>query len=289
MKVLITGSAGQLGHQLTRTRPEGIEVMATTRATLDLGDAGAVQDCVTGFAPDVILNAAAYTAVDQAESEPALAQRVNADGPALLAQAAARLSGCRLIHVSTDYVFDGEAATPYLPGDATGPRSVYGESKLAGERRVLETLGTRALVLRTAWVYGAQGRNFLSTMLRLMRTTDVRVVDDQIGSPTATASLAQVMWAFTLNSGSSGIFHWSDAGTASWYDFAVAISEEAREHDLLPQVRAVTPISTAKYPTAARRPRYSVLDCRATVAALGITQLHWRVRLREVLDEVARG
>jgi dTDP-4-dehydrorhamnose reductase len=289
MKVLITGANGQLGSELRRQAPEFVEVMAPDHAALDVGDERAVDALVQQFAPRVILNAAAYTAVDKAEAEPDQARRVNADGPALLARAAARLPDCRLIHVSTDYVFDGEASTPYLPGDATAPRGVYGETKLAGERGVLEALGSRALVVRTSWVYGPRGKNFPATMLRLMRSGDVRVVADQQGCPTSTVSLAEVIWEFALNAGSSGVFHWSDAGVTNWYDFAVAISEEARARGLLTEVHAVTPISTEEYPTPAKRPRFSALDSRATVAALGIPQLHWRVRLQEVLGELARG
>jgi dTDP-4-dehydrorhamnose reductase len=287
VKILITGAAGQLGSALALAAPPGVEMRAVDHATLDIGDVRAVDALIDDFAPDVIVNAAAYTAVDKAESESGRAHHINCDGPTLLAKAAARIAGCRLIHISTDYVFDGESETPYLPGDATGPCNVYGKSKLAGEHGVLTALGARALVLRTSWVYGPRGRNFLLSMLKLMHTRDVQVVADQLGSPTSTRSLAEIIWAFAATPAANGVFHWSDSGIASWYDFAVAISEEARARCLLPEVRAVTPITTEQYPTPARRPRYSLLDSRSTVAALGIRPLHWRVRLQEVLGEIA--
>jgi dTDP-4-dehydrorhamnose reductase len=263
---------------------------STTRLDLDIGDADAVNAVVAEFAPTLILNAAAYTAVDAAETERDTAWRVNSRGPALLAEAAGRIAGCQLMHVSTDYVFSGDSSRPYRPDDQPAPIGAYGQSKLEGERAVQQILGPRALVLRTAWVYGPHGRNFVLTMLRLMRERgSVRVVADQIGCPTATVSLARALWLMAQRTIPCGIYHWSDAGAASWYDFAVAVAEEGRAAGLLPAGIAVVPIGTDEYPTPARRPRYSLLDIRSTAALLAEYPVHWRVRLRQVLDEIKHG
>jgi dTDP-4-dehydrorhamnose reductase len=290
VRVLVTGAAGQLGRELVRTAPPDITCRAVDRAGLDISDAQAVSDAIGGFQPTLIINAAAYTAVDKAETQASEAQRVNVEGPELLAQAAAGISGCRLLHVSTDYVFSGEASRPYRPVDETNPHSVYGRTKLEGEHAVRALLGARALVLRTAWVYDSLGPNFLCTMLRLMRERgNVRVVADQIGCPTTTRSLSRVVWSLAAQPALGGTFHWSDAGVASWYDFAIAIAEEAASRGLLAAGASVAPIATEDYPTPARRPRFSLLDSSSTVAALGIAQQHWRVGLRQVLDDIRHG
>jgi dTDP-4-dehydrorhamnose reductase len=287
VKALVTGVTGQLGRELIRRAPAGVALMSPDRSGLDLTDCRAVQQSIEQFAPNVVINAAAYTAVDEAESQPDRAQAVNATAPEYLAQALLRLSRSRLIQVSTDYVFDGDASLPYRPGDPTGPRSVYGRSKLAGELAATRVLGERALVLRTAWVYSTHGRNFLLTMLRLMRERGkVRVVADQIGCPNAAASIAAVLWSLAGRSDLSGTHHWSDAGVASWYDFAVAIAEEAVARGLLPAMPEVEPIATAEYPAVAPRPRFSLLDGRTTAAALALKPIHWRTTLRSVMDEL---
>lgn len=288
MKVLIAGAAGQVGRALLACAPSRVQPIPCTRTELDIGDQRAVADRVRECAPDLIINAAAYTAVDRAEAEPDEAYRVNADGAGHLARAASE-SGASLIHISTDFVFDGAASSPYRPESPTRPLSVYGQSKLAGETVVLERLAERAVVLRTAWVYAAHGRNFVGNMLRLMREKgSVRVVADQVGTPTAASSVAEVIWAIAARTDVCGIHHWTDAGVASWYDFAVAIAEEAARLDLLSQEPAVTPITSAEYPTPARRPAYSVLD-KTSLLALGLTPVHWRARLRTVLSEIAHG
>ena len=284
-RVLLAGASGQVGLACARLAPAGVEMLALGHAEFDIGDAAAVSARIAQFQPDLIINAAAYTAVDKAESEHDAARRGNAAGPANLAAALAGRPDARLIHLSTDFVFDGRGSVPYAPEAATAPLGVYGASKLAGEQAVRERLGERALVLRTAWVYSANGNNFLRTMLRLMAKGPVRVVADQVGTPTSATSLAEVIWKFA-GEPAGGVFHWTDAGVASWYDFAVAISEEAAAAGLLPAPASVTPIATPDYPTPARRPSYSVLDTSATTRRLGVAPVHWRTRLRAVLGEL---
>lgn len=287
MKVLIAGAAGQVGRALVDSAPTPIEVVKCSHQNLDVADERVVLSCIRLHAPDVIVNAAAYTAVDRAESEPELARRVNSDGPRYLALAA-REVGARLVHVSTDFVFDGASPIPYPPEAPTNPLNVYGATKRAGEQAVLEVLPGRSVVLRTSWLYAAQGSNFVRTMLRLMCANGaVRVVADQVGTPTAARSVAQAIWKITERPSVTGIHHWSDAGVASWYDFAVAIADIGELRGLLASAITVTPISTEEYPTAARRPRYSVLDKRS-LAVLGIAPVHWRRQLESVLAELGR-
>lgn len=288
MRVLIAGSSGQIGAALQRGSPSGMEVRALARTELDISDAGAVDAALDAFRPNVIINAAAYTAVDRAEDEVEQATTINVRGPANLAAAAQRLPGCRLLHISTDYVFDGRIERAYLPEDPPNPLSVYGRSKLQGEHAVLESLGERAVILRTAWVYAEHGSNFLLTMLRLMRERGaVRVVADQRGTPTAARSVATTLWMIAQRPDIHGILHWTDQGTDSWFGFATAIGEDARAAGLLSIAPQVTPITTAEYPTRAHRPANSVLDTRATIDQLGITASHWRDNLRSTLDIIS--
>ena len=288
MKVLITGAGGQVGRMLRATCPTGIDLVACAHADLDIGDAGSVRERLERERPDAIINAAAYTAVDKAESEPQQARWINSEGPGHLA-ALARENGARLVHLSTDFVFDGHASSPYRPEAPTHPLSVYGSSKRDGEQAVLETLPDRSVIVRTAWVYAAEGANFMRTMLRLMGERGaVRVVADQVGTPTAARPLAEVLWQIMARPEIGGIHHWTDAGVASWYDFAVAIAEEGAALGLLPSTVTVTPIATEEYPTPARRPAYSVLDKRS-LTALGLVPAHWRQRLRETLKALAHG
>jgi dTDP-4-dehydrorhamnose reductase len=287
MKVLITGARGQIGRAVIKAAPATAQLIAVTHSELDIGDAIAVDRYVGSAEPDVIVNTAAYTAVDRAESESEQARIANAIGPANLARIAAE-SGARMIHLSTDFVFDGMGSAPYRPEDPANPLSVYGATKLAGEIAVREILAERSLVLRTAWVYDAGGRNFLLTMLRLMRERGVvRVVADQFGTPTASHSIAVAIWAIVAKPSLEGIHHWTDSGVASWYDFAVAIAEEWAMATNASTVANVVPISTSDYPAPARRPRFSVLDKSATVAVLGMTPPHWRQNLRQVIGEIA--
>ena len=288
MRILVTGAGGQVGRSLASEAPGGTELLTCGHQDLDVADSAAVLAYVSRHKPDVIINTAAYTAVDRAESEPDGARRINADGPRYLAEAA-RSSGARLIHISTDFVFDGAASVPYAPEAVPNPLNVYGATKLAGERAVLETLPGRCVVLRTAWVYAAVGSNFVRTMLRVMKVNgSARVVADQVGTPTAARALAATLWQIATQPEITGIHHWTDAGTASWYDFAVAVAEEGALLGLLGADVAVTPIATAEYPTPARRPCYSVLD-KKSLTSRGFVQLHWRKQLRSVLREIAHG
>ena len=284
MKALVTGAGGQLATELAARAPEGWDVEALARRDLDIRDATAVDDAVAFSSPDLILNAAAYVAVDKAESDPDTAYAVNRDGPANLARAAAQV-GSRIAHVSTDFVFDGQKSRAYTPDDATNPLGVYGASKLAGEAAV-RAEAPAALILRTAWVYGPHGNNFMKTMLRLMAERgEVRVVADQIGTPTAATGLADTLWALAL-AGARGVHHHTDAGVASWYDFAEAIGEEGHAAGLLAAVPRVIPISTQAFPTPARRPAFSVLDKSSTWSLLDRRPAHWRGVLRGVLGEM---
>jgi dTDP-4-dehydrorhamnose reductase len=288
VKILLLGPTGQLGTALSRSIPAGVELVPIGASALDIGDAAAVQAVVAASRPAVIINAAAYTQVDRAESESETAFRVNADGPQHLAQAAAE-SGARMVHVSTDFVFAGDRPQPYDVDAATGPVNVYGRSKLAGEIAVCRELGSAATVVRTSWLYAAKGRNFVLTMLNLMRSRDsLGVVVDQVGCPTWAGSLARALWDLVRREDLHGVHHWSDEGVASWYDFAVAIQEEALERKLLDRPIPIRAIATRDYPTPARRPAYSVLDKRRTAEALGHSPPHWRTSLRTMLDELAR-
>ena len=286
MKVLLTGAAGQLGQALIAACPEGIELISCGRQELDLADQAACRRIVQAHQPDWVINAGAYTAVDRAESEPELAQAVNALAPAALAQAQADHGG-RLLQLSTDFVFNGQQGSPYRPEQSAEPLGVYGSTKAAGEAAVLEYSCAR--VLRTSWVYGPVGSNFCRTMLRLLaERQQLGVVADQVGCPTSTLGLAQACWrVLALEDGAPQILHWSDAGAASWYDFAVAIAELGVTHGLLTRVAQVKPISTADYPTPSQRPSYSLLDCKATRQALSLQPQHWRAALEQVLLRIA--
>jgi len=283
LRVLVLGAAGQVGSAVAATTPSRHQLIAKTRADLDIGDRSAVER-VLAEGIDWIVNAAAYTAVDLAEERSAEAIAVNDTAVGVLAQAAGR-SGCRLLHLSTDFVFDGRSSRPYLPGDPTHPLNAYGVSKLGGERQALS--GGDNVVLRTSWVYAAAGRNFALTMLRLMREREtVAVVCDQVGSPTWATSLARAIWGLIDVAAPAGIYHWADLGVGSWYDFAMAIQEEALPRGLLARAASVLPIPTSAYRTRALRPAFSVLDTETTRALIKVPTYHWRHSLRMMLDEL---
>lgn len=280
MKVLVTGAGGQLGKALTAIGSDLWDITALDRDQLDLAEAAAVRAAVVDHAPGLLINAAAYTAVDRAESEEELALAINADAVAAMVSALDETGG-RLVHVSTDFVFDGASPRPYRPDDTRNPLSAYGRTKAAGE----DALREEDLLMRTSWVYSAGGGNFVATMLRLMRERDeVRVVADQIGAPTWAPDLAETIFAL-IDAGATGTYHHCDSGVASWYDFAVAIQEEALALGMLEREVPVIPIATADYPTPAVRPAFSLLDCSKTRQLLGVTPPHWRANLRKMLAE----
>ena len=293
-RILLTGCTGQLGQELQRTLAPLGEVIGDERSTMDLSQDTSIRQRLVEVKPDVIVNAAAYTAVDKAETETELAGAVNAIAPTVMAEEASRL-GATLIHVSTDYVFDGGKNTPYTEDDAPNPIGVYGRTKLEGEEGIRKTC-TNHLILRTAWVYGTFGKvNFVKTMLRLFaEREEVRVVADQVGSPTWAADLAQAIATLLSQTNQEpgqpslpmGTYHYTNSGVASWYDFAVAIFEEAKLLGFSLKVQKIVPIATADYPTPAKRPAYSVLSGKKITALLGSHPPHWRQALRQMLLEL---
>ena len=284
MRVLVLGGGGQIARAVYAMAPVSAEVVPKTHAQLDIGDAVGVARVLNEVGPSWVINGAAYTAVDLAEDQPEQAMGANDTAVGILANATAQ-AGCRLLHLSTDFVFDGRSNRAYLPSDQTNPLNAYGVSKLGGERRVLQSAD--GIVLRTAWVYASEGRNFVHTMLRLMHERqEIRVVCDQIGAPTWASSAAAAIWGLIAANAPGGIYHWTDLGLASWYDFAVAIQEEAQLKGLLNRAIQVVPIRSAEYPTRARRPAFSVLDTAATRAMLKVPAHHWRQNLRSMLDEL---
>jgi len=286
MKVLITGAGGQVGWELQQTVSTDIEITALHRVELDIADQAAVMSVIKELQPNLVINAAAYTAVDKAEEEVDRAYKVNVEGAANIARAVEDCSA-RLIHISTDFVFDGTGTKPYLPGDEPKPSGVYGASKLQGERAVMAETSGRAVILRTAWVYSVHGSNFVKTMLRLMaEREELGVVDDQVGTPTWAKELAKTIWLIAGKTDMQGTYHWTDDGKASWYDFALAIQEEAYGLGLLQKTIPIKPIKTEEYPTPARRPAYSVLDKTSTLEALDCKAPHWRESLIKMLIEL---
>jgi dTDP-4-dehydrorhamnose reductase len=284
MRVLVLGG-GKIAKAVGTAGQTRHEVFVRTHSELDIVDDHAVARVLAEIKPDWIVNAAAFTAVDLAEEQAAQATAVNDVAVASLARAAAR-EKCRLLHLSTDFVFDGNSSRAYLPSAQTNPLSVYGASKLAGERHVLAT-GVVGIVLRTSWVYAATGKNFVLTMLRLMREREsINVVCDQIGAPTWAASAAAAIWGLIDLGANGGIYHWTDLGVASWYDFAVAIQDEALTRGLLARAIPILPIPSAAYPTRALRPAFSLLDTASTRSMLKVPTAHWRHNLRSMLDEL---
>jgi dTDP-4-dehydrorhamnose reductase len=299
MKVLLTGSAGQLGQALIDALPEGVKLIRTSRhggdgsLALDLSDATACRAAVGEHRPDWVLNAGAYTAVDKAESEPELAEAVNAGAPKAFASSLKEHGG-RLLQISTDFVFNGQQGTPYSPDQPLDPLGVYGSSKANGEKAIQAVFGDdpRGLILRTSWVIGPVGKNFALTMLRLHRERDqLGVVADQVGCPSSTHNLASACWQ-CIRIAQEGdtelprVMHWSDAGAASWYDVAVAVGRIGLELGLIDQPAQVNPITTADYPTPATRPGYSLLDCTISRKALQLDGEHWQKALQTIFERV---
>lgn len=291
MRVLITGAHGQVGHELLRLAPKEVELFGLGSAELNIADAAAVISGVESIQPHLIINAAAYTAVDKAEAEPDLAYAVNRDGPANLGRSA-ELLGIPVLHISTDYVFAGDAAQPYQEDDPTGPTGVYGASKLAGERALADAC-SRHLILRTSWVFGTHGNNFVKTMLRLGREREeLLVVADQQGCPTSSASIARTLWILAEQFRREGKLHWgvyhySGTPACTWHEFAQQIFRQAAEAGLLSRQPVVRAISTEQYPTPASRPAWSVLDSSLLRQTYRIEPSDWRVELKRVLAELS--
>ena len=288
-KILLIGITGQVGQELQQTLTSLGEVIGVSRQQLDLSQPDQIRQKIIEIKPNLIVNAAAYTAVDKSESESDLAMTINASAPKEIAIAAQDL-GATLLHISTDYVFNGRNHTPYLETDQTDPLGVYGKSKLLGEVGVRENCD-RHIILRTAWVYGARGHgNFVKTMLRLgAARTELKVVADQIGSPTWSYDIAiairQLLSKSLDDSTIKGIYHYTNSGVASWYDLAVATFTEAKQLDFPLKVEQVLPITTADFPTPTKRPAYSVLSKTKFIAATGAYPPYWRDSLKNMLAE----
>ena len=286
MKVLVTAKNGQLGWELAQTLPNNIEAIFLDSKELNICDSEAVFKKIASFNPGVVINAAAYTAVDKAEADSEAAYQVNEQGAKNLALAC-KENGAKLIHISTDFVFDATKNTPYSPTDSTSPLGVYGASKLAGENAVLEVLGEDVSIIRTAWVYSTHGNNFVKTMLRLMAEKEqLGVVTDQVGTPTSANNLAKAIWLLAEQSSPGKMYHWTDLGTASWYDFAVAIQELGINAGLLDKKIPISPIKASQYPTPAKRPAYSVLDTSLLREDLKLSGSHWREALKNMINEL---
>jgi len=285
MKILLAGGSGQLAQELQPILLYSGEIIAVDRTRLDLSRPESIRQAMAEIQPDLVVNAGAYTAVDKAESEPELANAVNGIAPGILAEECEKL-GASLIHFSTDYVFDGSHGSAYLETDSTNPLGTYGKSKLAGEEAIRKA-GNRHIIIRTAWVYGNGGKgNFVKTMLRLGKEREeIRVVADQIGSPTWTRDLAEAISQIIplLGSETFGTYQYTNSGVCSWYDFAIAIFEEAAKLGLPLKVQRVIPITTSEYPTPAKRPAFSVLSTVKISALLGTHPPHWRQGLRQML------
>jgi len=284
MNVLVTGGDGQLGWELKRLIPDGFNVYSYNKSDLDITDVQRVRQEVSNVKPDYIINFAAYTAVDGAEQEKELAFKVNAVGASNIASAAVECNA-RIIHISTDFVFDGKASSPYKPEDNANPLNVYGKSKYEGETQINKICNGQAIIIRSSWIYSSHGKNFVKTMLNLMKDrTELKVVCDQIGTPTWAKGFASFIWHIVNTPEISGTYHWTDTGIASWYDFAVAILEEALHINILMQPLPIIPIMTDDYPTPAKRPPYSVLD-KTSTWAMYKNAPHWRTHLRQMLEE----
>ena len=297
MRILLTGSSGQLGKAISHFKPTHVDLISPSKDELNLLDIRECSQIIKRLRPDLVINSAAYTSVDEAENEKEVAFAINSEAPKALAKAI-HINGGKLLHLSTDFVFSGNQSTPYEPHDERNPLNIYGLSKASGEVAIQKILdqSNQGVILRTSWLMGSIGRNFALTMLRLHREREqISVVSDQFGSPTTTFSLAQICWRLAelyCNSDANhkklpSILHWCNAGIASWYDIAIAIGELARDLNLLDRKAEVFPIRSSDYSSKAKRPPFSVLGCERTVQLLGVKQSYWRDALYEILKDVA--
>ncbi|MBC3229591.1 dTDP-4-dehydrorhamnose reductase [Serratia fonticola] len=281
MKVLLTGAKGQLGQCFSDRLPTGWDILATDSDALDITDLEKVKNITAAYQPDFIVNAAAYTAVDKAESECETASLINEIGPKNLAMVASEI-GARLVHISTDYVFDGYATSPYSEAAATNPLGVYGQTKLQGELAVSQ-IQPEALIIRTAWVFSEYGNNFVKTMLRLAQGRDkLGIVADQRGCPTYAGDIAQAVITLLQNKAPGGIYHFCGDSEVSWNEFAEVVFSSALHQGILEQAPVVNGITTEQYPTPAKRPKYSVLNCEK-IQNVGVKLSPWKERVEFVV------
>lgn len=284
MKVIITGKGGQLAWELEQIAPVGIEVISVGRNELDITNEPLVSKFITSVKPDLVINAAAYTAVDKAETNVDSAYAVNELGIKYLANACKKINA-RILHISTDFVFDGSSTTPYQTNATPNPINFYGASKLAGDIALQAILPESSVIVRTAWVYSVNGNNFVKSMLRLMQEkSQLGIIYDQVGTPTWAKGVADLLWLFAAKPEITGVYHWTDAGIASWYDFAIAIQELGIEKGLLKSSIPIAPILAANYPAVARRPTFSVLDKSSAEKVSGLKTIYWRKQLSSMMD-----
>jgi dTDP-4-dehydrorhamnose reductase len=275
-----------LAWELEQLAPKTYDVISVGKDELDITNEKLVSDFIAEHKPDLVINAAAYTAVDQAEKNVDIAYAVNELGVKYVAHACKKI-GTRVLHISTDFIFDGTSTSPYQTDAKPNPLNVYGASKLAGDIALNEILPEASVIVRTAWVYSANGNNFVKSMLRLMQEKpQLGIIYDQVGTPTWAKGLAQWLWIIAGKPKVTGTFHWTDAGVASWYDFAIAIQELGLEKGLLKNPIPVLPISTSAYPTPAKRPAFSVIDKSSAEEVSGLNTTHWRKQLSAMMDEI---
>ncbi|WP_026377121.1 dTDP-4-dehydrorhamnose reductase [Aestuariibacter salexigens] len=284
MNVVVIGKSGQLAWELNDTRPDNVNLTCLGRDNINLFDEQAVNEALKALTPDVVINSAAYTAVDKAEQEPDAAYALNAEAVKHLASACKALD-CYFIQVSTDFVFDGKADTPYTPDSPVAPEGIYAKSKQKGEQYVLDLYPERSAIVRTSWLYSAHGNNFVKTMIKLMNKLDsLSIVADQTGSPTWAKGLARFIWKLTEEQSHTGIFHWSDKGATTWYEFAKEIYRQGREKGLINREVTMTPTTAAEYGAPAPRPAYSVMECEKSYQVFDGQE--WQVGLSTMLNAI---
>jgi dTDP-4-dehydrorhamnose reductase len=289
--IVVTGATGQLGQTLAQLWAESplpqYQLKVLNRSELDITKAEMTEAVLSELKPSVVINAAAYTQVDKAESDSESAALMNAQAVGTIANWVAA-NQARLIHISTDFVFDGTSKTPYAADQQTKPLGIYGASKLAGEQRIQAVANECSAIVRTSWLYSEHGNNFVKTMLRLMGEREqLSVVSDQVGSPSSTRGLADLIFAMIPHQGYQGIYHWTDGASISWFEFAQEIQDQALQEGLLSKAIPISRISTIDYPTPARRPAYSVLDRSRALAEFECPTKHWKTQLRLVIKELA--
>lgn len=285
MNILLTGASGQIGSELINTCPGSIHLVPFDKDSLNISDYEKVLEIVNTYKPDVVINSAAYTSVELAETEEQLAFQVNKNGVSNLALACAA-NNIRLIHYSTDYIFDGKKTSPYTIQDKPNPINIYGQSKLEGEREALKINRDKVLIIRTSWIYSKYGNNFVTTMLRLMKNKgQINVIKDQYGTPTWARSVANITWEFVSNPETNGIFHFCDEGSTNWFEFAMAIQEEAIKFNMIEHPAKIIPIESKEYHSKVKRPSYSVLDCEKTWELINAKPDNWRIALGKMMTD----